>query len=368
MIRPTLNLALLAGTLALAGCLQDDAGDRPAPKGKEMIFTLNSDYKTGSYSTASLDGKEVQKDLEAVGSDAVVRYLGGKDIFILNRLGRDNAQVVDRENLKTVLQFSFPALSNPYDIVLEDSLLYVGFFGLAKVLVYHQGQGDLKDSLDLAPFADTVDGKPEVMDLEIDDGKLYVLVSNLDAKNRFSPLQARLVRFDLATKAAEAIDLPYGQPSGFALDAVARKLYIPCRGVWFKPDYTLELDAGVVSVDLGSFEVTDTLATEASLGGTMGAPRFHDGKLYLDLTVEEGGATLDKIVAFAPSKGAPVTALATLEGYQYGGFAIDGDTGTLYVGDRKQGLRIIDLATGSEKPESKVSLGALPINDLVLVK
>lgn len=291
-----------------------------------------------------------------------MRWLGGDDIFIINRWGRDNIQVIDRGNLKTVLQIPSPATSNPYDLALKDSLLYVGFYNLAEIRIHHQETGALRDSIDISAYADTSDGKPEVPDVEILGDYLYVLLANLDTKDDRKPLQSKLLRVRLADKRIESLDLPYGNALNIAYDSTAGRMYIPCRGAYFTSDKKHALDGGIVSVDLEKWAVADTLQTETSLGGTLNPVTLHEGRLYTTVTAAE-----ETLLSFAPTKGAATTTLATLEAYQFAGLAIDGEAGILYFGDRKQGLRSVDLGTNKESDSGKVSLGDLPIADLVLV-
>ncbi|HLP41610.1 MAG TPA: hypothetical protein VK465_08900 [Fibrobacteria bacterium] len=364
-----MHAALLATSLAclagLSGCLEGESEGEPTPAPREasFLFSLNSDRKSGTYSVLRLDSNIISRDIAAIHSDAAVRWLGGDDIFIINRLGRDNIQVIDRKNLKTVLQFSLPSTSNPYDLALKDSLLYVGFYNLAEIRIYHQKEGESRGSIDISAYADTSDGKPEVPDVEILGEYLYVLLANLDTKNGWIPLQSKLLRIRLADKRIESLDLPYGNALNVAYDSAAGRLYIPCRGAYFTSDKKHALDGGIVSVDLEKWAVADTLQTEASLGGTVNPVTLHEGRLYTAVTAAE-----ETILSFAPTMGAATTTLATLEAYQFAGLAIDGEADILYVGDRMQGLRSFNLGANKENDSAKVSLGDLPIADLVLVK
>ncbi len=386
-----LNLAALAAAalLGLSACMTNDSlKDAPvtpvtqvAPDKKDslkdvpvaqvapdkaFVLALTSDYTTtGSFSAFGIDSDFTRKDIEPINSDAVVRYLGGDDIYILNRFGRDNLQVVDRHKLTTVGQIPFPTLSNPYDIAEKDGLLYVGFYGsYAKIGVYSLKTLAMVDSIDLSAQADTVDHFPETTELLVIGNTLYALLGNMN-NTTYQPLQARLARIDLATKSVTAVDLPFGQPVSLAYDADANKLYIPCRGAFFKPgSFTnLELDGGIVSVRLSDFKVADTLATEAGLKGSLGKAFLNDGRLIMDLTT----ATDEKIESISLKDGKSED-WASIKSYDLSGMDIDGKNDILYVGDRTNGLRFFDLKTGKEKDGSKVKLGGVPITSLAVIR
>jgi iron complex outermembrane recepter protein len=334
---------------------------------KAFVVTVNSDYKTGSFSVFGIDSTFLKLDAEAIHSDAVVRYLGGDDIFILNRLGRDNLQVVNRQNLKVVMQAPFPALSNPQDIVLKDSLLYVAFYGLAKIGIYHQKDGSSMGEIDLSAYTDSSDYLPETSNLMFIGNSLYALLANLDTKHDYKPLQSRLVKIDVIGKVVvKSLNLPYGNPLSLTYNPVNNKLYIPCRGAFFTPDFKLDLDGAIVGINLSNFSVQDTLVTEYGLGGSLNSAEYYEGRLYMDRT-DSGALTMESVISIALNTQKKDT-ITTLPGYQVGGLAIDSTSHSLFIGDRKLGLRIFNLETGEEKLNSKISLGKLPISDLTVVR
>ncbi len=382
-------LTLLASSfiLGLTGCLVSNKEEEPSvpvivekPKDsvivkkpiepiieKAMIFAVTSDYKTGSYSVYGLDSAFTSKDIAPIHSDAAVRFAGGNDILVLNRLGRDNMQVVDRHNLQTVLQFNFPAASNPYDVVVKDSLFYVGFYAYSKIGVYRQKDGSKLEEIDISAFTDTVDFLPETAALKILGNNLYVILGNLDAKSfLYSPLQARLLQIDLLTKSTKSLDLPFGNPLSITYDSASNKFFIPCAGTLSNPDYTLKKDGAILGINLSSLTVSDTVATETTLGGGLNKTVYYKGKLYMDLTTEAEGMTLEKLISINLADKKAET-MAEAKGYEMSGLVIDEKTNTLYLGDRRAGLRIFDLATGQEKEGSKINLG-LPISDLAIVR
>ncbi len=365
-----LALAALSATalLGLNACLTtSDKSTAATPPDNGLVFAVTSDYKTGSYSVHGIDTEFTSNGIEPIHSDAAVRYLGGNDIFIINRLHRDNLQVVDKHNLKTVLQVAFPALSNPYDVALKDSLIYVAYYALAKIGIYRQGDGAPAGEIDISAYADTSDHLPETSALKFVKGDLYAVLENLDTKHGYVPLTAKLLKIDVSAKTVKAsVDLPYGNPAGITWDSAEGRIYVPCRGEYSNPDYSPKADGGIVSVNPLTMEVSGTVALEKDLGGNVNAALLHDGSLIMDIGAADG----EHIAAISLADG-KAKDIVVLGSYSLGGLAIDETTATLWVGDRKKGgpgLRVFDLATGAEKSAPGFDLGPLPPNDLAVIR
>ena len=81
-----------------------------------MVVT---DFQTGSFGTISLDEPHLATPADPsrrLNSDAVVQTYGGL-VYVLNRFGADNVQVLDpAHNFVTTLQCSTGAGSDPSDI------------------------------------------------------------------------------------------------------------------------------------------------------------------------------------------------------------------------------------------------------------
>jgi hypothetical protein len=332
-----------------------------------MIFATTSDYKTGSYSVHGLDSNYTRNNLDPIHSDAALRYLGGGDIFVINRLGRDNLQIIDRHNLKTVLQIPLPALSNPYDVALKDSLIYVSFFGTDKIGIYRQGDGSKAGEIDVSAYADTSDKLPETSTLSFINGDLYALTANLDTKNGYVPLTAHLLRIDVAAKTVkQALALPYGNPAGLAWDSAANRIYVPCRGGYYNEDFSPKTDGAIVAIDPATLQVASIVASEEDLGGNVNNALLYGGKLFMDVGID--GA--ESISAISLSDGKAVE-IVKLGAYASGGLAIDAATKTLCVGDRKKGgpgLRLFDLITFEEKSAPGIAIGTLPPTGLAVIR
>lgn len=357
---PALCAAL---ALALTGCLTQETKNETAPD-KAFVFAVTSDYKTGNYSLFGLDSSFTRTNVDAIHSDATVRWRGGDDIIIINRLKRDNLQIVDKHNLKTVLPIPLPALSNPYDVEVLDGKLYVAMLAYDSILVFSQKDGSRAGAISVHDFADA-DGFAEATALKFVDGALYAILANLDTKT-FTPLpKPKLVKIDVKTlKVAKSLELPFANPLGIAYDSAGGKLYIPCVGEYTESDFTTpKLDGGIAAIDLAAFTAS-TLVEEKDLGGNVGSASFHAGRLIFGLGVKDA----ERITSLTVTTKAATT-IASLDAYMGGGLAVDAQTNTLCVGDRGKGkgLRLFELDTFKERAASNIDLG-LPPTGLAIIR
>ncbi|MEK7330969.1 MAG: hypothetical protein AAB113_09215, partial [Candidatus Eisenbacteria bacterium] len=87
-------LALLALAALLAGCSPSGSITAPFTFGADQAFVLTSDFSTGGLSVIDLDTRQVAVNVAKVHSDATLRVHGGL-IYVVNRFGQDNIQVID---------------------------------------------------------------------------------------------------------------------------------------------------------------------------------------------------------------------------------------------------------------------------------
>jgi len=358
------RLALLAAVpFALAACLSNDEEQNRALPDAAYVFALTSDYKVGAYAAYGLTSGTRLPDIETNHEDAVVRFRGGSDIFVLNRLGRDNLQVVDKNNLKVVMAVKFPDASNPQDVEAKDGLLYVCFLAHDSILVYRQSNGNPVGSIDIHDYADS-DGFAEAVALRFAGDDLYAVVQNLDIRDPLYKPHAnpKLLKINVAKlKVEKAATLPLSNPQGITYDPATGKLYIPCVGEYTDEKYQPKLDGGIVAFD-PAYDSATILASEADLGGNVGRMELSDGKLIFGL----GMAAAERVEAISLSD-KTVTPIVDLAPYAGGGIAVDAGTNTLCVGDRKKGLRLFHSDTFQEKDSTNIDLGLPPV-DIVVVR
>jgi len=112
---------------------------------------------------------------------------------MVNRFQADNIQTLDpTRDFATVSQCSTGNGSNPHDIaVLSPTKAYVTRYELTTLLVVTPSVGPtcdgfVLDTVDLAQFADA-DGIPEMDQMAIVDGVLYVSLQQVNRNNSFNP-------------------------------------------------------------------------------------------------------------------------------------------------------------------------------------
>lgn len=357
------RLALLAAVpFALGACLSNEEKEHPTLPDAAYVFAITSDYKVGAYAAYGLTSGTRLPDIESNHEDAAVRFHGGSDIFVINRLGRDNLQVVDRNNLKVVMAVKFPDASNPQDVEAKDGRLYVCFLAYDSILVYDQANGNRIGGIDIHAYADS-DGFAEAAALRFAGDVLYAVVQNLDIHDPLYKPHAnpKLLKIDVAKHTVEkAITLPFSNPQGITYDPSTGKLYIPCVGEYTDEKYQPKLDGGIVAFD-PALDSATILASEEDLGGNVGRMELNDGKLIFNL----GMAAADRVEALSLSDKSAKT-IVDLAPYAGGGIAVDAGTNTLCVGDRKKGLRLFHLDNFQEKDSTDIDLGLPPVDIAVI--
>jgi len=251
------------------------AGPDPSAAAQTRAFVLTSDFSTGNLSVVDLDTRAVTQDVEPAGSDAVMRWYDDK-LYIVNRFGGDNVQVVDGGTLNTTHQFSTGNGSNPQDICfVSPTKAYVTRYELTDLLIVNPATGSSPGVISLAAFADA-DGVPEMARMVRVERYLFVAIQRLDRNNFFSPTDSSLVAVidtdtdtvvdcDPVAPGVQAIHLTARNPvSAFEFDRLTSRLLIGCVGFFGALDGGIEWIDPVNRVSLG------LAVTEATLGGDLG--------------------------------------------------------------------------------------------------
>ena len=345
---------------ALEGCPTD-----------RLAFVALTDFQTGSFGTLTLDAPRTitpASPQRAINGDAVARAARGR-VYIVNRFQADNIQTLDpTQNFATVSQCSTGNGSNPHDIaLLSDTKAYVTRFELTSILIVNPSVGancagfDL-GSIDLSQFADA-DGIPEMDQMAIVNGKLYVSLQRLNRNNSFNPAgPGMLAIIDTATdRVVGQITLsgqnPFGNSKGLIVDdgglvvGEAGQLGV--------------LDGGIERVDLTTAMAEGFFITEAELGGDLND--FVPVSDRLGYAITAAADFTNSLVAFDPSTHAVTKPL--LSG---SGFLSDielNDRNELFLADRtvtKPGIRIFSASGGSEITPAPLDLGLPPFDILFL--
>ena len=353
----------LAVSLAFSGLLA-----WPLSARADELFVLTTDYSTGSSSTMALASPwNTQLDVESVGSDPVARYFSGS-IYVINRLGGDNLQVVDASNYQTIHQFSLGAGSNPQDIaVLSENRAYVSRYN-DTLLEIDPTTGTILDQISLDPLADG-DGFPEASRLHFRAPYLYVQIQRLDRSQFYEPtgisylgvIDTRdntLVDVDPSEPGTQGIALQATNPTGpMQIDLTSnRSLLVGCAGSFFD-----QTDGGLEAVDLESWASEGLRVTGAALGGDIGSFAQYDGRIGYAIVSDASFVTCLKQVDFAAG-----TVLS--DAYCSEGFdlihCVTAPEGWLYLADRNfvdPGIRVFDAESGMPLSSGVVTVGLPPV-------
>ena len=257
IIGPAFVAALCAcgdtSDIALSDAGGHDAAGGPDGGGADVYvpdraaFVVTTDYTTGSTAVIDLGTRAATKDVAPIHSDAVARYHDGK-VYVVNRLGQDNVQILDPGNsYATVAQYSVEAGSNPQDIAFAGGKAYVTRQNSNKVLVVKPDSGGKTGEIDLSAFADA-DGFCEPGFMYSDGSRVFVAVLRLDKNNQYAPTDKSYVAvIDAAT------DTLVG--GGIALLSVN-----PYPGFASDGTYLYVANSGKFGAGNGDIELIDTKA------------------------------------------------------------------------------------------------------------
>lgn len=259
--------------VVLSGCLSACSAsdlDTPSPPPSEVVV-LTSNFQVGgvvglsepvSDSSALPDIVPGQSVLH---SDASLRVFEDR-VYVINRLGADNIQVLDpTQGFQTIQQFSVGAGSNPQDIALvSPERAYVTLYNSASLLIVNPTSGQTLGTVDLSAYAEgDPDGFPELSSLLAVGDQLFVTAQRLErTSSGFIPLgDSKLIRVDLTRDEADgAITLAMANPFGqLMLEPDGKHVLLPCPGTFGA------LDGGLERIDLTLFQSDNILVTEYAL-------------------------------------------------------------------------------------------------------
>ena len=158
MLRSRIVPVVLLALAALAG---PDPSTSPGPAAATKGFVITTDYSSGTLSVVDLDTRQVTRDVAIISSDAVARCYQGL-LYVVNRFGYDNVQVIDpARGYATLRQFSVGSGANPQDIAFASpAKAYVSRLSSPDLLIVNPASGATLGTISLAPWADG-DGNPE---------------------------------------------------------------------------------------------------------------------------------------------------------------------------------------------------------------
>jgi hypothetical protein len=311
-LRHPIAIALLAFACTLVST--------PSPARAARAYVVESDFSTGSFSSTDVATRAPSCDVASVYSDARVRWYNGR-VYVVNRFGADNIEVLDGTTFGLVKQFSVGNGSNPYDIAFASPThAYVTRYETSDLWVVNPATGSHDGTISLAGLADA-DGIPEMDRMIVVGPLLFVSLQRVDRNNGFAPTDSSLVAVidtrtdqlvdcDAAHPGVQGILLPRANPvTPFVFDAPRTRLYLGCAGRYGVPD------GGIVRVDPASLVADGVAAPEDSLGGDVLDIAFaDDARAY---AIVSDAAFNTSLVRWSPVTGRRLDTL-----YSPGGFSL----------------------------------------------
>jgi hypothetical protein len=352
-------LALILSVCLLSCGAEDE--EAPAQTGALIV---TSDFESGAVSSVDLDSRRVSVNLGTIHSDAVCRAEGGL-VYVVNRLGQDNIQVLDpAAGYSTLRQFSTGNGSNPQDICLaSETKAYVPTYGLAELTIVNPQAGTVLGRLDLSSLADS-DGIPEMSACAVVEERLYVTLQNLQD---FAPTgQSRMAILDTRTDTLVRAEPLQGQNPFTRLihDRDRDRLLFGTVG-----DFGV-LDGGIEAFDLRRGRSSGFVVTEQALGGDVGGVAlFRDDRSFALIT---SASFATSVVSFDARNGQRLsTVLDSADAdpndsdFDLSALAVN-DRGELWIADGSftaPGLRLFDAASGQSLIGTPLDVG-LPPRDI----
>ena len=356
---------LVARILALSAAagLLGSAASRGA---ESRAFVAATDFGTGSLANIAFGPpRTVTPNAASTSPDAVLRWFGGL-LYVVNRSGASNIQVLDpANNFALVHQTSVGSGANPHDIQpVSATKAYVTRYDTADLWIINPQTGQFLGSISLAAFADA-DGIPEMDHLALRNGRLFVSIERLDRNNFYAPAGgSQVVVIDVATNAIVDVDpgtpgvqgilLPYQDPITEMVVDPNGQIVVGCVGNFGV------FDGGIVRIDPVSLTVAATEITEAALAGDINDVAVLNAERGFAVVADASFNTA--LRAYRRDLGTVQSTLISSSGYFLADCEVN-DRTELWVCDRdfsNPGVRVFDAVTYVELTPTRLNTGPPP--------
>jgi DNA-binding beta-propeller fold protein YncE len=291
-----------------------------SPARAARAYVVESDFSTGSFSSVDVATRTPSCDVASVHSDARVRWYNGR-VYVINRFGADNIEVLDGTTFGLIKQFSVGNGANPYDIAFASPThAYVTRYETPDLWIVNPATGSHDGTVSLAGLADA-DGIPEMDHLLVVGPLLFVSLQRVDRNNGFQPTDSSLVAV-VDTRTDQLVDCDAGHPgvqgillprtnpvTPFVFDEPRSRLYLGCAGHYGSPD------GGIVRIDAALLRADGVAAVEDSLGGdVLDIAVKDDARAY---AIVSDAAFNTQLIRWSPVSGRRLETL-----YSPGGFSL----------------------------------------------
>ena len=348
-------LPLVAAAL-IAGCSSTHTITGPFNFGDHVAYVVCTDFATGRLSLIDVATRQVATNVEPVHSDAGIRVYDGL-IYVINRFGQDNIQVIDPVKYVTRNQYSTGNGSNPQDIAFASpEKAYISCYGSTDLLIVAPRTGKPLGTISLAAFADG-DGLPEMAQMALVGPWLFVACQRLTSFAAVNPSVVavidtrtdRVVDLEPMVSGLQGITLTGRNPyTDFVVVPGSQELLIGCVG-----DYGVA-DGGIERIDPLTPQTLGYAITEAAIGGDVldiaWAGSTHSYAIVNDASFS------NLLMSWNPATGAAIDTVFATAGFNLADCEVNA-LGELYVCDNRitaPGVRVYQ--TGAD------TLLAGPIN------
>lgn len=337
--------------------------DPNVPQGNTaIVLGANFSDPTGTLSLLPIHAPRTPvKNIQTTHSDAVVRSYGGL-LYVVNRLGGDNIQVVDpTEGFDVVAQFSVGQGTNPQDLIaVSATKAYVSLYqpennhsedlAVDDVVILNLQTGAILKTIDLTPFTANDSGRfARASDLVKVGGRIFVALQDLGSDLSLAADQpGKIVAIDTATDTvSDSVVLSCRDPVAMAYSNETRFLYVACAD-YFNLGTPF---GGIEVVDPEGLQSLGVFVTDNELGGAPGDIEVSGGRGFVTVGTSNVGAKIysTNVVSFSLDVSAMPDVKILYQGAAYiQDIAVDED-GRVLVGDRDppvNGILFLDPETG----------------------
>ena len=327
---------------------------------------FGSDYKTGELRWV-INGKKISEKSVAFFQDSKV-IANGSDLYVLERMGADNITKLNPKELEekvekaVVWQIPLDDGANPTDVAFSGENAWIALQNADSLVRISTKDGKISKSIKTTDFAYEGETSPYVADIELNDGKLYVLMQRymLDPATWATTYPKGLLAiYDASTgDLKDTVQLLKKNPT--AMTFFDGSLYVASQGE-YNAAYGTDADEerGIEKVNLAE-KKSELIVSGKTLGGGIYAFAAEHGIAYAAIYKSYGDVPLAKI-DLAAKTASTVEGIADAEG----SLAVKG--GVVYVGDRSSGAEKVFVVKDGKASAVETVEGALAPYSITLL-
>lgn len=327
---------------------------------------FGSDYTTGELRWV-INGNKLSEKSVAFFQDSKV-IANGSDLYVLERMKADNITKLNSKELEekgakaVVWQISLDDNANPVDLAFDGENAWVALQNADSLVRISTKDGKISESIKTTDFAYEGETSPYVADIELNNGKLYVLMQRytLDPATWATTYPKGLLAiYDASTgDLKDTVQLLKKNPT--AMTFFDGSLYVASQGE-YNAAYGTDADEerGIEKVNLAE-KKSELIVSGKTLGGGIYAFAAADGIAYAAIYKSYGDVPLAKI-DLAAKTASTVEGVADAEG----SLAVKG--GVVYVGDRSFGAEKVFVVKDGKASAVETVEGALAPYSITLL-